>query len=432
MKQSYEIINGRKLKKCFENQIRNPITLRCRKIKIKQKKESVSSSYKDTDSSLKPYSYYNNIKRFENYNIIINYLKEINLKDIECINLYKENNKYIVANNILLNKRIGTESLYGIVFKCVNINKKYGKIPKFTAKIQLNSKELKKELKILNELSNIGIKESIPCLPIIYTNVICNMFPKNDDRYPKLLLNIKKNIKGYSIIFNELASGDLKSFIKYKYSSLMDLCMWKNLYEQIFISLATIHSFGILHNDAHWGNFLYHKIKPGGCFHYEINGIDFYIENIGFIWSTWDYGLVSKIYRHGDYINDIMRIDIILRKRNLELEKNVKFKKHDFYKEIGKSGILPDNVLVSKEVIELQNKIFKHIVNDLKPNTSNHIIIDRNLTEDLWLKYLLDNDILFSKVPIGKILSSSKLTFYKYDKNILIGKKMKLHHLIKE
>ena len=37
------------------------------------------------------------------------------------------------------------------------------------------------------------------------------------------------------------------------------------------------------HNDAHWGNFLYHKVKPGGYFHYNI-------ENYGFLWIIWDYG----------------------------------------------------------------------------------------------------------------------------------------------
>ncbi len=36
------------------------------------------------------------------------------------------------------------------------------------------------------------------------------------------------------------------------------------------------------HYDSHWGNFLYHKIKPGGYFHYNIFGNDYYIENYGF------------------------------------------------------------------------------------------------------------------------------------------------------
>ena len=48
------------------------------------------------------------------------------------------------------------------------------------------------------------------------------------------------------------------------------------------------------HNDAHWGNFLYHKVKPGGYFHYNIFGQDYYIENYGFLWIIWDYGNVIE------------------------------------------------------------------------------------------------------------------------------------------
>ena len=47
------------------------------------------------------------------------------------------------------------------------------------------------------------------------------------------------------------------------------------------------------HNDAHAGNFLYHRIKPGGYFHYNIYGQDFYLENIGYLWVIWDFGLIQ-------------------------------------------------------------------------------------------------------------------------------------------
>ena len=47
------------------------------------------------------------------------------------------------------------------------------------------------------------------------------------------------------------------------------------------------------HNDAHAGNFLYHRVKPGGYFHYNIYGKDYYIENIGYLWVIWDFGLIQ-------------------------------------------------------------------------------------------------------------------------------------------
>ena len=57
------------------------------------------------------------------------------------------------------------------------------------------------------------------------------------------------------------------------------------------------------HNDAHAGNFLYHRIKPGGYFHYNIYGQDFYLENIGFLWVIWDFGLIQP-FSNSNLINN--------------------------------------------------------------------------------------------------------------------------------
>ena len=51
-----------------------------------------------------------------------------------------------------------------------------------------------------------------------------------------------------------------------------------------------------LHCDTHGGNFLYHKIKPGGYFHYNLYGKDYYLENIGFLWVIWDFGLINPFH----------------------------------------------------------------------------------------------------------------------------------------
>jgi hypothetical protein len=49
------------------------------------------------------------------------------------------------------------------------------------------------------------------------------------------------------------------------------------------------------HNDCHWGNFLYHKIKKGGYFHYKIFDKDYYLENLGFLWVIWDFDASKEI-----------------------------------------------------------------------------------------------------------------------------------------
>ena len=82
----------------------------------------------------------------------------------------------------------------------------------------------------------------------------------------------------------------------------------KNAITQIFFSISNFsHYTGFIHKDAHWGNFLYHKIEPGGYFYYKVNGIDVYLENIGFIWVIWDYGKATKITSH-NVMRDYRRI----------------------------------------------------------------------------------------------------------------------------
>ena len=224
-----------------------------------------------------------------------------------------------------------------------------------------------------------------------------------------------------------MVNGNFKNFI---YDNSVTNSLLLNALQQIMISILSFHHFtdGYFHNDCHYKNFLFYKIKPGGCFHYNINGIDYYIENIGFLWSTWDYGLVSKLYYYGDYINDIMRIDLTIRKRNLNIEQQPNFKKHNIYGKYN-SGYLPNNVLFTDEVKNLQENIWKHIVDDLSSYTNVNIILKRGLTEDLWFKYLLDNNILYSKVPIGKILSSTKIKIPEYKGQLIIKEKMPFDNL---
>ena len=65
----------------------------------------------------------------------------------------------------------------------------------------------------------------------------------------------------------------------------------------IVISLLTFWSVTkSTHNDCHIGNFLYIKIpvpKKKEFFKYNIFGKDIYIENLGFLWTTWDYGFAK-------------------------------------------------------------------------------------------------------------------------------------------
>jgi serine/threonine protein kinase len=351
------------------------------------------------------YDYYENIKRFHDYEVIDKYLKDIKLNKNTCltINTYKRDN-YLLGNSLLLYKKIGSDSVYGVIYKCKNVNSKYKNIPTFTLKIQLNTNSLKRETDIFIKLSKYALKNKIPNLPILYKVVNCNK------TIPKVLMKRpdKAIEKGYTMLLNELAAGDLRTFLSKNYPYVIDDRLWRNTYAQIFMSLAILHSLGIKHNDAHDGNFLYHKINPGGCFHYNIDGIDYYIENLGFLWTSWDYGLVSKIDNHGEYVHDYMLINLCMRKNDFQKE-TLDFENHDFYHNY-QWGYLSRSVSVPKSIEDLQDKIWNLLGGY---NKYNHIYIikTKKMPEPLFLKELLTKGLLFSTTPIGKVISSVKLTF---------------------
>jgi len=355
-------------------------------------------------SSLEPYEYYKNNERFKKFVKLHDYFKKIKLGSKTCL---KEVNKsqYLLGNSIILKKQIGTKSKYGVVYKCKNINPKIDKIPLFTVKVQLNTNALNREVKLLEKLSNIGLKNKIPNLPILYKVISC----PNDSKL-KLFNDVNKNTieKGYTMILNELASGDLYSFLTKKYTYNLTTELWRNIYEQLFISLAIMHALGISHNDAHGGNFLYHKIKKGGCFHYKINGVNYYIKNIGFLWTSWDYGKVSNIINKGSYIYDYMLVNLITRKNNYK-KIDYDYSKHEFYAN-KPWGYLNSGVNVPSLIEDFQDELWK-LLGGSNKNNDIYIIKKRHMTEDLFLKYLLDKGLLFSKKPDGKILSSVSINF---------------------
>jgi len=381
---SYDIINGRKYKKCKPNQIRNPLTNRCvniknnkcvdkkvakieshkspikpkiktcpegkvlnpktnRCIKIKvvkdnkkpktikddNKKPKINSKTKAKAKTIKDnkkpnlfkklfYPFINRVNanindRIKYYKLLMKTL-DIDESKNYCMKLYKydanNNPIYRLGNKIVLKKQIGTESAYGIIYLS-SFRDTYNKIFKYATKIMLNTNDNNKEIMILKDLTKAVLNNKCPHFPILYASLKCdrynrhmqssyvkssdNKIQKNqiDDikNYPKL---IRDNYNKNNIIFalNELANGDLKTFLE-KYH--MDFYLLQNALVQIYLSLLFFYQESkCFHTDCHWGNFLYHKVKPGGYFHYIIFDRDYYLENLGFLWVVWDFGLAKS------------------------------------------------------------------------------------------------------------------------------------------
>ena len=69
------------------------------------------------------------------------------------------------------------------------------------------------------------------------------------------------------------------------------------------------------------------------------------------------------------------------------------------------AGYMDDTITIPNSIIKLQEKLWKHL-GELINHYSVIITHRKNLTEYLWFKYFIDNNLLFSKTPIGDIISS--------------------------
>jgi hypothetical protein len=258
----------------------------------------------------------NIIDRINFFTLIRKYILSIKKKHKNiCMRLYKFDEKtkkpiYRLGNRIILDKQIGSKSAYGIVYLAhykpnINNENKLDKLNKFAIKVINYSINNEIEYKVLTELSKQVILLNCPHFPITYGLLSCDNKKIRSNYDTSIILDINKsdvnNKKYYPDLINnntslyyqinELASGD---FMTYRKTFINNDYLILNAIAQIYISIMFFHKYiNAFHNDAHAGNFLYHKVKPGGYFHYNIYGKDYYIENIGYLWVIWDFGLIQ-------------------------------------------------------------------------------------------------------------------------------------------
>ena len=373
----YEMVDGKIVRKCVKPKVRNPESKRCIKEKVikkvpkvlekevikkvpkvLEKKKKVSKvlekevinkvpkalenkpsslgkkieAIRKVRKALTPFVNRVSADIYHRNKYLILMRRELKNNHLGCIRVYKKNAdktfSYRIGNRIILKKRIGTDSVYGIVYLS-EFREKEKKIFTFASKVyEFVKQKAEMELDILHKMTDIVRMDICPHFPILYGYVICKKIDNFDNdsfvksnskdksvsqkirKFPDL---IKKNKKSIIItLFNELANGDLWNFIK-KYGT--NTIFLVNAIIQQFLSIMFFnYHTGRIHLDCHPGNFLYHIIKPGGYFHYNIFGEDFYLENIGILWVIWDFDLSKKldqaleIYKYKFFTNDYLRV----------------------------------------------------------------------------------------------------------------------------
>lgn len=313
--------------------------------------------------------------RVKTYNLYHRYLSKYDTK--QCLKVSKNNDKitYSLADdNVKIVKQIGSVSLYGVVFLSKGTNT--GELFRFASKIIPEHEYNLAEFNILKEVTKIVIERRNPHFPIMYYNFNCSK-PESNKELPKLI-----NKKGYDIYINELANGDAKMFVHEHYSNDKKL---NNALMQIFISIYSFHCIGYLHNDTHWGNFLYHKIKPGGYIKYIINGKELYLENVGYLWVIWDFGAVEKITGQTSTYRITRDYQEIL----------------NGFSNVNKGGYLPNNLKISFATIPLVYDI-SYLIDDFRENYDSV----KNISSAFFDRFIRLSKVFLKKedLPKGAII----------------------------
>jgi hypothetical protein len=322
-------------------------------------------------SSKKPI---NILDRYKRFNIINNIIDEKIKKDKKKCLYPVKFGVYTLNDVILLFKKIGSNSSYGSIFLS-EIKDKNNHKYKFATKVQLLTDDTYAELNYLKLVTKTSIDNKNIHFPLMYNNLECSYFNKNDELMP---LNLRDNdkdknfdgVNSYYSTFVELANGDLGSFILKNYKKIT-LKQLKNILGQCFIAILSCHRLKFNHNDTHIFNFLYHIIKTdnNSCFKYVYNDLVFYIENVGLNWVIWDFGFSEKIgFFNNNYLRDY--IDLIAFLINKIL--------HDY------------NIILFNEWLE-------HLFYDIQKFNNDYDLI----------KHLLHT--LFSDKPIGNIIITINL-----------------------
>jgi len=133
---------------------------------------------------------------------------------------------------------------------------------------------------------------------------------------PYINMLAEKNNK-YELLIIEQFDGDFEPFFKSinrqinsldpskrnylaQYNKIIQQSNIKEIMAQMYICVFLLHKIGYYHNDTHLGNFFYKRIinNDNEYFHYNINGNNYYIKNVGFFIFLGDYGKTSKISKN--------------------------------------------------------------------------------------------------------------------------------------
>ena len=241
--------------------------------------------------------------------------------EIVCLNKNGNINLLNFMNKKILLAKLNT---FSDVFRLtINIKNKFKISPFITIKVvPLSYKDREnmynsrypvwRELKILQIVSKLSKKRVSPNLPLIYNYYICNSCNYINPH----LRNVTDKI--CLLVLSEYNKYDFRTWLinlSKKANSVSELeNIWYNIIFQIVSVLYLLYKlYRLVHLDLHWGNLLVQTHSKGGYWTYRINGINYYVPNLGFTIKLWDFGKSRSkhIFNQDSSININDTVDII-------------------------------------------------------------------------------------------------------------------------
>eukprot|EP00877_Chromochloris_zofingiensis_P000503 jgi/Chrzof1/10453/UNPLg00380.t1 len=218
-----------------------------------------------------------------------------------CLPVARPNHREVhpsdIASKFSVVRRIGSSSKYGGVFvvkyQKTLLKPLYLAIKRMPITSFMPTTPKAREIRLYEQFGEVVAAMQSPNFPVVYGTLTCNSCQYVNE-------NLKDHSRKCYILFNELASGDLKTWL---HEGERPMSQMTSMMAQLLAGLCVMHASGWVHNDLHWGNALYHQLPPGGYWHYKLGSDDIYIKNTGQRWMLWDFGLAAKLSGRKDYVD---------------------------------------------------------------------------------------------------------------------------------
>ena len=164
---------------------------------------------------------------------------------------------------------------------------------KMAAKIMKNNARNRQEIDWYHHFMERFADLSIPHFPFISRYENCNVCSITKTYNNKDWINsvVAENC---IVLFSELADGDLKSAVTTLKNNEDAL---RSMICQVLMALLVLEQEGIVHNDLHFGNLLYHNESVDIVYPELIENVQIVIPSEGKVWVLWDFGMMV---RNGD------------------------------------------------------------------------------------------------------------------------------------